>query len=603
MIMPVVDRQQERALVERARQRGMNNDQIKAAVTAFRSQAQPAQAPAPQGPGFLASLAKPFTKAASSIQGVVEGVGELGAAGLSKLTGNDQGYQQHLNQAQAATTAERNYGVFGKARPIGVNQDTGQNLSVGRGIGDILGTGAEIASYAAPVGAAEGAVTAAKAAPSLLSKIGSVAAQGAKFGAVGGGLAAGGSELAKPTSSVGSVALNTLGGAAAGGVIGGAIPGVGTAVGTVSKAAHEAVTPFISKYGGKALAEGAGKLAGVGEAPIAEAFRNPEVINYIRQSGGDVQKLQTDALDMATKGLRQLRETRSTEYVSQLNKIKQDTTRLDSEFGKLRADATRRLTDPHEGYGVGLIDAGTPNERLDFSKSTIVNQTHQSVLQRAYQDVQHWQDTSPAGLDALKKRLYQVRDNIPVTESGGARSFVTNLAKGVDDTLKNNVKDYAIMTKGYREASDLIDEVERSLSLKDSASQDTAIRKLASVMRQNNELRLSLIKQLEGTGVGDITGRLAAAQMAPAMPRGLAGTFIGPVAAFSIGNLPGTLLYLAASSPRLLAEFLNVIGQISRSTPGEVPKLLQMKVRRILNEASKDAQKLLRSGAAKSATD
>src|SRR3990167_8106897 len=103
---------------------------------------------------ILSAIASPFKKGLSSLAAVGEGVGKLA---LGDVKG-----------AQEAQTKERSFGVFGTARPVGVEQKTGQLLSTGQGIKDILGTGAEAASWLAPVGAVKGAVGAAKAGSGIL---------------------------------------------------------------------------------------------------------------------------------------------------------------------------------------------------------------------------------------------------------------------------------------------------------------------------------------------------------------------------------------------------------------------------------------------------
>jgi hypothetical protein len=288
--------------------------------------------------------------------------------------------------------------------------------------------------------------------------------------------------------------------------------------------------------------------------------------------------------------------------------LKIDKRQLDDAFFAVRDKAVRKLTDASDGFGVKIVSQDTPGgplNVLDFSQSTIVNKNHQDVLQRAFNEVQRWTDTTPAGLDTLKKRLGQIKDNIPVTESGGARAYLSGLTSDVANAIKKNVPEYQKMTGKYAEASDLIDEIERTLSLKEGRTTDTAIRKLMSVMRQNNELRLDLLKTLQETGAGDISGKLAASTLAPLAPRGLAGTFASPIGITGLltGNIGQTLLYLAAASPRLVAEFLSALASVQKIGDGPVPIMLRRKFERIFKEAGEAATKALRAGAVEGVTD
>lgn len=252
--MPVVDRQKERQIVERARQRGWGDEQIRQAVTAFRSQAggiqavPEAQAAQPaQKPGFLASIAAPFTKTLATGLGAIEGIGTLAGEAMKpgKIT------PEGLRAAETAATRERDFGVFGTSKPIGadISATEGVGSALGKFAKPVIGTGLELGSYAAPVGVAKGAGQATR----FLSKLGAGARAGAKFGALGGGMQAGGRELAQEGSTLGSVAKKTLGGSLAGGVVGGTLPvagaiaaapfkAVGKGLGMAREALGEAVT-------------------------------------------------------------------------------------------------------------------------------------------------------------------------------------------------------------------------------------------------------------------------------------------------------------------------------------------------------------------------
>ena len=577
--MPVVDREKERAIVERAQQRGMQPDQIKAAVQAFRAQAAPPAAPVVEQPKGVQGLAGVATGAAKGLASTLTGTATLGEKlikGLGRIVTPKSlestfGFQQTPKSSAETLVPEKYRTPEGGAENLGFGvEQVGEFFVPGFGVEKAALKAGELASTASKLAKPAG----------LLSRLGKRAATEA--------IQSGGVTALQTGGDVGKVTEATALGALGVPVMKGA-GFLGKKAGILAKKAAGPISEAATKY----AAEGAGKLTGTGEAAIREAFENPNVVNYIKQAGGDVNKLQNDALDIARTGLSNLRESRGADYVRRLQGIKADTRSLDDAFNSFRSGATSKLTDKADGFGVKLLQKDTlngPVNVLDFSDSTIVTKAHQDVLQRAFNDVQRWTDNSPAGLDTLKKRLYQIRDNIPVTEGGGARRYVTDLAQGVDDILKKNVPKYQEMTSAYREASDLIEEIEKALSLKDSSATDTAIRKLSSVLRQNNELRLNLIKQLEGATNQDITGRLAAAQFAPSAPRGLAGVLgpLGGAGAFSVGNIPGLLLYLAASSPRLMAKFLNILGKMSKSKPGEVPAVLRMQLNSVIQEAKKE---------------
>lgn len=81
--MPVVDREKERAIVERARQRGWSDEKIRNAVLTFREQAAPqVEAPKPEGTQGLLGVLKGAGKGVASTFTGISGLGEkmLGSA-------------------------------------------------------------------------------------------------------------------------------------------------------------------------------------------------------------------------------------------------------------------------------------------------------------------------------------------------------------------------------------------------------------------------------------------------------------------------------------------------------------------------------------------
>jgi hypothetical protein len=117
--------------------------------------------------------------------------------------------------------------------------------------------------------------------------------------------------------------------------------------------------------------------------------------------------------------------------------------------------------------------------------------------------------------------------------------------------------------KDYSEASDLLSEVERSLSLGKKATADSSLRKLQSLMRNNVNTnygnRLNLAQELENNGA-DIIPAVAGQALNSWTPRGLAGVGTGAGAIASMFN-PAVLGLAPFTSPRLMGEALYKLGQ------------------------------------------
>jgi len=477
--------------------------------------------------GLAKSIAKPFAETATT------GYNTLAAAG-NLLSGDVEG-------AEKALEAKRDLPFMGETKPSFTGKE-----GFGEGIKKMAGYGAEMASTVAPIG-----------------EIGLGAkalAKGAGKMALQAGVGTAGRELEdKGTIDPAEVAKSAA--------IGAAIPvglrGVSTVGKTVLKAAGEAL----------------GGTTGAGGASIMEAFKNPNVMKFARSASkeGGASSLQRQALEDAQEGLSRIVEKRGAKYRADLERVTKETPIVRNVIGEHpmekvingARDKARKLMDDY-GLNVVVDDAGKPID-LGFDQSTITQ--NKEIVKKALKDVLYWEDNSPAGLDTLKKRLSQFKNDIPPSETGGAKNFIQQLHDNVSNGLKENVPGYREMTKSYAEASDLIDEVKSTLSLKDTAREETAIKKLMSSMRDNNELRKDFVDLLSAESGQDITAKMAGSQLASLAPKGLAKTLFGPglaaggtASALSPSSIPMLVTYIAASSPRLMGELTNILGQVAKPT-------------------------------------
>jgi cytochrome c551/c552 len=155
------------------------------------------------------------------------------------------------------------------------------------------------------------------------------------------------------------------------------------------------------------------------------------------------------------------------------------------------------------------------------------------------------------------------------------RSTAYSVGKQVYDSVKNQIStqapEYSKVMKNYTDASDQIKEIERALSLGNTASADTAMRKLQSLMRNNVNTnygqRLELAKQLEAMGGNEIMPALAGQALSSKLPRGLQGAANIPSSymAFGVGGPALAAIDLAASSPRLVGEAAYKYGQMANA--------------------------------------
>lgn len=354
----------------------------------------------------------------------------------------------------------------------------------------------------------------------------------------------------------------------AGGAVGARAPGVAGRVGQVvadvgrtvdplNAAASTArgvghvaagVTGFTTGAGGEAVRTAA--RAGAEGGAAAQAFRD----GMTGEGGAQA------AVAEARAAVQQIRAERGTTYRQGMAQIGADNTVLD--FNHID-DAIRRVQ-------------GVKNYRgQDLSPTT------QAIRDDIAAAVNNWRQLDPAqfhtpeGLDALKQLIGDLRDG---TQHGTPERVIADQAyRAVRQTIVNQAPEYAQVMRGYEEASTVIREIERTLSINPRATIDTSLRKLQSVLRDNVNTnygrRGELLEFLSNAGAPHLMERLAGQALSAVAPRGLSrvvvgGEGAGALTAVASGH-PATAAALGgsilASSPRLVGEAAYGMGVASRA--------------------------------------
>lgn len=312
-----------------------------------------------------------------------------------------------------------------------------------------------------------------------------------------------------------------------------------------------------------AEAIGKGYLAaksGVGMEPIEQAIKAGKVGNqtFLENMRDKVPSLQV--LDDAKSNLAQMNADKMKEYRSGMVNIKNDKTVLDF---------------------TGIDNALKNAESMAYYKGKIKDQTAANVLEDMKKKVADWKNSNPAdyhtpeGMDALKQTLYESFGKLAKEEKTAYAA-----GKQVYDSVKSEIgkqaPTYAQVMKGYSESSDLINEIERTLSLGDKASADTAMRKLQSLMRNNVNTnygqRVSLAQELSKAGGIDLMPALAGQAMNSLTPRGLQGASNVPTAylAYGAGGPALAAADVLSSSPRVVGETAYKYGQLANALSSPV---------------------------------
>lgn len=263
---------------------------------------------------------------------------------------------------------------------------------------------------------------------------------------------------------------------------------------------------------------------------------------------------QTEVLDAAKQNLAEMAIQRQNAYRTDMANISKDKTVLSFDgIDKAVENAMNKVT----------------------YKGKIVNEKAFDKLASAKAEIEAWKELDPAqyhtpeGLDKLKQKVGGILEDIPF-EQKTALTAVNEVYSGIKNEIKTQAPTYAKTMQAYSEATDLIREIEKTLSQGRNASVDTQMRKLQSIMRNNVNTnygqRLSLAKQLEEAGGRQMLPALAGQALSNYAPRGLQGASSIPTAllAGSAFGSPVIPLSLAASSPRLMGEAAYGAGRVAK---------------------------------------
>ena len=357
-----------------------------------------------------------------------------------------------------------------------------------------------------------------------------------------------------------------------GALVGGALPPVLMGAGAVGSA--------IAKGTKSTIKNALGLTTGVGAEPISQAFQAGKSGNqaFVNNLKGDVPL--TDVLDEAKAGLQAMNAAKAAEYRSGMIPIKGDQSVLSL-----------------NGITKALDDASS----ITTFKGQVKNEAANKAVEKMRAVVDEWKALDPAqfhtpeGLDALKQKLGGILEGIPFEEKT-ARNAATKVYNATKAEIEAQAPTYAKVMKGYQAASDQISEIERALSLGKKSSNDTAMRKLQSLMRNNVQTnygnRLSLAQTLEDKGGVDIMPALAGQALNSLTPRSLSGQIGAGATMFNAITNPLTVAALPLQSPRLVGSLAYGAGRVAGGASNAVSRGAAQgnKLAQLLNDPSAVAQ-------------
>lgn len=256
-------------------------------------------------------------------------------------------------------------------------------------------------------------------------------------------------------------------------------------------------------------------------------------------------------------------------------------------------------TDRAKAYQEGMSKVSKDSQRIDFKavddildssdlKSRIFGQAgipRSSVLKDLFGDIEdvvkEYKNVNANSLidfDDMKRSINGLRSKYQ--NNPEAIGVISEVSKKIGETIKKASPEYAKIMKSYEEASELLYEIQHSLSLGRKKPAEVSLKKLLSTMRNNVSTnygqRLTLAEKLQEAGGKNILAGLAGQELSSVFPKGLRGVtasgglgLLGAAGGLTLGAIPS----LALSSPRLVGEAAKLAGSTARRTKGLLSKL------------------------------
>lgn len=342
-------------------------------------------------------------------------------------------------------------------------------------------------------------------------------------------------------------------------------PGTLSQVGSSLRTAAEYTNPIglaakgagmVAGLGARVAGESLGASTGMGYGAIKGIFQGSsaggEAAAAVRAGlSGDEEGVNA-LVDSAQQAYSDMKMNRSNEYQTALQNIQGSAHTLNKTTLQPVVDTFDNLLNK---YNIKQTSKG-----LDFSNSALRNESASvDDIQDISNEIKKYttgvKQITPVNIDDLKQFIDA---RYAVGSRGG--SFTTQLNTVLRKILKTNVPDYAKMTEKYQEASDQLQEFRQALSVGGKAGKETILKKLTSTLRNNNEYRTALLKQLSEGADKHLLEHAAGASAHSWIPEGMT-KYVEGLAAFIN---PHILLALPFESPRVVGEFVNALGKGNR---------------------------------------
>jgi hypothetical protein len=315
-----------------------------------------------------------------------------------------------------------------------------------------------------------------------------------------------------------------------------------------TQAAGEVLPPVISGIG-KIASYPWGAYTGVGATSIQQASKGGKNFTDYMRGQGSVENL----IQRGKSALEDIEQTRNLEFDDIVSKLQ------GAGYSFQKQDLLNVLGKSVKQYDIKFYPSGLPN----WSNTPyLTNPIAQNEIETAMKTIRQWGDYSPMGIQNLKRAI----DNLWKRSQPEASAFISNLRNGVKDLLTGRMPEYADAMSKYKVQTSEIQEIIKDLGLGDLNTKRQTLTRVLNLVKKDDDFGLAILNRLDPSLVSSIAGM----QMSAKIPMSLVGKMGGLYQIIrGVTNISfPEWMAIAASSPRLAGEFLNVFGKLARPMVG-----------------------------------
>lgn len=282
---------------------------------------------------------------------------------------------------------------------------------------------------------------------------------------------------------------------------------------------------------------------------------------------------------VALDAVESIADTRKEKYLEGLDKIGKETfTNRNGQLyvKKFDKELNRELFVPTDITTKGMKDIMTKSLKdlgldakggtIDFSKRPTLDSNN---IQKISDYVYNFDDLTPKGLITLSQEIRGFRKgglNLSPAENR-FNYFVDRLSSNIKEYTEKGVPQIGEMNKAYEKSTELINDIQKNLSLGGRAGIDTAFKKFGQILRNDTDARKALLQELDIASGGKLIPMVSGTMANPILPRGLtrlgSGLFAGGAGLEGGGVIPAIKAFIiaaGATSPRLAGEIINILN-------------------------------------------